>query len=104
MGMVENSKSVMDRKENKQRNFAESETKHLIRSHNKNAENAIFWTRDESKSILATSTGKSTFSEHILNAEHKMWSIEETMKVLSDVQVWNKDLKIRKNTLNLVEW
>ena len=33
--MVENSKSVVDRKENKQRNFVESETKHLVRSHNK---------------------------------------------------------------------
>ena len=49
--MAENSKSVVDRKENK-RNFAESETKHLVRSHNKNAENTIFWTRDEGTSIL----------------------------------------------------
>jgi hypothetical protein len=37
MGMAENSKSVVDRKENKQRNFAESETKHFVTSHNKNA-------------------------------------------------------------------
>ena len=50
--MAVNSKSVVDRKENKQRKFAESETKHLVRSHNKNAENAIFWTRDEGTSIL----------------------------------------------------
>ena len=42
----------MDRKENKQRNFAESETKQLVRSHNKNAENVIFRTRDEGTSIL----------------------------------------------------
>ena len=41
MGMAENSKTVVDRKENKQRNFAESETKHLVRSHNKNAENVM---------------------------------------------------------------
>ena len=36
----------------KQRHFAESETKHLVRSHNKNAENAIFPIRDEGTSIL----------------------------------------------------
>ena len=35
-----------------QRNFAESEIKHFIRSHDKNAENAIFRTRDEGTSIL----------------------------------------------------
>ena len=52
MGMVENSKSVLDRKENKQRNFVKSETKHLFRSHNKNAENAIFRTRDETHQSL----------------------------------------------------
>ena len=52
MGMAENSKSVVYRKENKQRNFAESKTKHLVRSHNKNAENAIFRTREVSTSIL----------------------------------------------------
>ena len=45
--MAENSKSVVDRKENKQINFAESESKHLVRIHNKNAENAIFRTREE---------------------------------------------------------
>ena len=50
--MAENSKYVVDRKENKQRNFAESETKHLVRSHKKNDENAIFRTRGESTSIL----------------------------------------------------
>ena len=50
--MYTNSKSAVDRKENKQRNFAESETKHLVRSHNKNAENAIFRTHDEDTSIL----------------------------------------------------
>ena len=43
---------VVDRKKNKQRNFAESETKHLVRSHNKNSENVVFRTRDESTSIL----------------------------------------------------
>ena len=52
MGMAENSKRVVDRKENKQRNIAESGTKHLLRSHNKNDENAIFRTRDEGTSIL----------------------------------------------------
>ena len=52
MGIAENCKSVVDRKENQQRNFAETETKHLVRSHYKNAENAIFWTRDEGTSIL----------------------------------------------------
>ena len=30
MGMAENSKSVVDRKENKQMHFAENETKHLV--------------------------------------------------------------------------
>ena len=50
--MAENSKSLLDRKENKQRSFAESETKHLVRSHNKNAENTTFRTRDENTSIL----------------------------------------------------
>ena len=52
MGMVKISRSVVDRKENKQRNFAESETKHFVRSHNKNAENAIFRTHNEGTSIL----------------------------------------------------
>ena len=52
MGMAEISKSFVDRKENKQRHFAESETKHFVRSHNINAENAIFRTRDEDTSIL----------------------------------------------------
>ena len=50
--MYTNSKSAVDRKENKQRNFAESETRHLNKSHNKNAENAIFRTRDGGTSIL----------------------------------------------------
>jgi hypothetical protein len=36
----------------KQRHFEESVTKHFVRSHDKNAENAIFRTRDESTSIL----------------------------------------------------
>ena len=52
MGMAENSKNVVDRKKNKQRNFAESETKHFVRIHDKNAENAIFRTGDEGTSIL----------------------------------------------------
>ena len=52
MGIAGNSTSVVDRKENKQRNLAESETKHPVRSHNKNAENAIFRTRDEGTSFL----------------------------------------------------
>ena len=34
----------VDRKENKERNFAQSETKHVVRIHEKNAENAIFRT------------------------------------------------------------
>ena len=42
----------MDKKENKQSNFAESETKHFVRSHNKNAKNAIFCAHDEDTSIL----------------------------------------------------
>ena len=42
----------MDKKENKQSNFAESETKHFVRSHDKNVENVIFWMRDEGTSIL----------------------------------------------------
>ena len=42
----------MDRKEIKQRNFAESETKQFVGSHDKNAENAIFRTRGEGTSIL----------------------------------------------------
>ena len=52
MGMAENSKSVVDRKKFKRRNFAESEAKHLVRSHNKNAENAIFRTRDKAHQSL----------------------------------------------------
>jgi hypothetical protein len=43
---------VADRKEYNQRNFSESETKHLLRSHDQNAENAIFLTRDVGTSIL----------------------------------------------------
>ena len=50
--MAEISKCVVDKKENKQSNFAESETKHPVSSLNKNAENAIFRTRDEGTSIL----------------------------------------------------
>ena len=49
--MAENYEYVVDRKENKQRDFAESETKHFVRSHDI-AENAIFWTRDEGSPIL----------------------------------------------------
>ena len=67
MDVAESSKSVVDRKENKQRNFAESETKHIVRSHNKNAENAIFRTRDEGTSIL----------EEIYNAGNNWRSKEE---------------------------
>ena len=44
--------SVVDRRENKQRNFAESETRHFVRSHDKNAENVIFRICDEGISIL----------------------------------------------------
>ena len=59
MGMAENSKSLVDRKENKVRNFAKSETKHLVRSHNKNAENAIFRTHQslEKDRILEITAG-----------------------------------------------
>ena len=45
--MAKNTECVVDRKKNKQSNFAEIESKHFVRSHNKNAENAIFRTRDE---------------------------------------------------------
>ena len=51
MGMAENSKCVVNKKENKQ-NFAEIETKLFVRSHNKNVENAIFRTRDKNTSLL----------------------------------------------------
>ena len=51
MGMAENWKSVVDRKEIKQRHFAESETKYYVRSPDKNYENAIFRTYDEDASI-----------------------------------------------------
>ena len=44
--------TIVDRKEDKQRNFTESETKHFVRNHNKNSENAIFWTRDGDTPIL----------------------------------------------------
>ena len=47
--MAENSKRVVDRMENKQRNFAKSETKLLVSSHNKNT---TFRIRDEGTSIL----------------------------------------------------
>ena len=43
--------SIVIRKETKQ-NFAESETKHFVRCPDKNAENTIFWTRNEDTSIL----------------------------------------------------
>ena len=43
MGMVENFKCVMDRKENKQRNYSKSENKYFVSCHDRNSENAIFW-------------------------------------------------------------
>ena len=55
MGMAENSKSVVNRKENKERNFAENKTENFVKNHDKNAENVVFRTRDEGKSILGES-------------------------------------------------
>ena len=52
MGIAENVKSVVDKKENKQRNFSESKIKYFVRSADKNAENDIFRTRGEDTSIL----------------------------------------------------
>ena len=46
------SKSVVDRKVNKQTKFTESETKKFVRSHDINAKNSIFWTLDEITPIL----------------------------------------------------
>ena len=40
--MAENTKSVLSRKEIKDINFPESETKHFVRSPNRNAKNEIF--------------------------------------------------------------
>ena len=57
MGMAENSKNVADRKEIKQRNVAESETKHFVRSPDKNAENSIFGTRYEKDIMLGIIAG-----------------------------------------------
>jgi GIY-YIG catalytic domain. len=37
---------------------------------------------NEHRRDFITSTGNSTFSEHILNAEHEMWPMEETMTIL----------------------
>ena len=42
----------MNRKDIKHKDFAESETKHFVRSHDKNAENRIFHTLEESTSII----------------------------------------------------
>ena len=42
----------MDRKEIKQRNFAESETKHFVKNHEKAAESVIFCIHDEDTSVL----------------------------------------------------
>ena len=50
--MAENFKSVVDRNVIRQINVAETGIKHFLRSHDKNAENAIFRTIDESTSIL----------------------------------------------------
>ena len=43
--------SWTERKTSKKK-YAETEIKHFIRSHNKNAENGIFWTLDEGTSIV----------------------------------------------------
>ena len=51
---------MVDRKENKQRNFAESDTKNSVTSQDKNAENAIFRTRDESH-VATMEKGRSAF-------------------------------------------
>ena len=67
MDMAENSKSVVDKQENKQRNFAESGTVHFISRIDKNAENAIFGTRDENISIIGER----------YNAGNNCWSKEE---------------------------
>ena len=37
---------------------------------------------NEHRKDSTASAGKSTFSEYILNAGHKMWPMEETMKIL----------------------
>ena len=49
--VVENSNSITDRKHIIKINFAENETKHFVRSPNKNSENVIFQTCDD-RSIL----------------------------------------------------
>ena len=48
---------VVDRKENKQGKFAESEIKHFVRGHKKNDENAMFRTNDEGTLILGEMLG-----------------------------------------------
>ena len=50
--MSENSKSFVDRKNIKQRNLSESETKYFVRNHDKNAGISIFRARDEGTSVL----------------------------------------------------
>ena len=52
MSMTENSKSFVDRKNIKQRNLSESETKYFVRNHDKNAGISIFRARDEGTSVL----------------------------------------------------
>ena len=55
--MAKYSKCVVDRKEIKQRNFAESDTKHFVRSLDKNAENSIFGTHYEKDIMLGIAAG-----------------------------------------------
>jgi hypothetical protein len=49
-GLIE--KSVVDKIENKQIHFTESEAKDFVRRYDKNGENAIFRTLDDGTSIL----------------------------------------------------
>ena len=79
--MAENSKCIVDRNKIKQRNFAESETKHFVRNHGKNTKNAIFRKRHEGTSIL----GQSIMQEINAGAREKempcMWSMDDIKSV-----------------------
>ena len=65
----------IQRKEIKQRNLAKSETKHFVRSHEKKAENAIFWTRDEETSILGDRYNARKKRSPVCDARHQKYKL-----------------------------
>ena len=79
MDVAENSKSFVERKEIKQRNFAKSETKHCIRSPDKNAEHVIFQIRDENTSIHGES---SNAGNHCMSTE----KVKPRVRCINDIK------------------